>query len=73
MVDVEYIQDDIYYWLVFTVFFGSVSVIGSALFVISYKIMVKLRIKRLRSKAHEEFGLVPDFDDVKQNFSKGNK
>jgi hypothetical protein len=58
MVEIEYIQDDIYYWLVFTVFFSVASIVGAIIFVITYKIMVYMRNERLRKKAFEN----PDYD-----------
>jgi hypothetical protein len=69
MIEVEYIQDEIYYWLVFTVFFSILSVIGAALFVASYKLMVYLREKKLKKKAWNEFGLVPNFDNTRHNLT----
>ena len=58
MVEIEYIQDDIYYWLVFTVFFSVASIVGAITFVITYKVMVHMRNERLRKKAFEN----PDYD-----------
>lgn len=54
MIEVEIRQDDTYYWLVFTIFFSVVAVVGAALFVISYKIMLCLRRKRLGEKALQQ-------------------
>jgi hypothetical protein len=57
MADIEYIiQDDIYYWLVFTVFFSIASIIGAIIFIATYKFMVYLRDERLRKKAKKELG-----------------
>jgi len=57
MIEVEFIQDEIYYWLVFTVFSSVLAVIGATAFVISYKLMVYLRKKRLHQKARNQYFL----------------
>jgi hypothetical protein len=56
-IELENDQDEIYYWLVFTVFFSVLSVIGSALFVVSYKLMLYFRKKRIMEKARSKFAL----------------
>ncbi len=56
-IEIEYEQDEIYYWLIFTVFFSSMSVLAACLFVISYKYMLYLRKKRLKNKVKSEFEL----------------
>ena len=55
--ELEYEHDEIYYWLVFTVFFGSMCVAGACLFVLTYKCMVCMRKKRIENKAKSEFAL----------------
>lgn len=55
MIEVEFIQDEIYYWLVFTVFSSVLAVFGAIIFVISYKLMIYLRMKRLYRKARSEY------------------
>lgn len=55
MIEVEFIQDEIYYWLVFTVFFSGLTVFGATMFVISYKTMIYLRKQRLHRKARNEY------------------
>jgi hypothetical protein len=70
MFEIEYVQDtqdEIYYWLVFTVFFSSLSVLGATLFVIGYKLMIYLRDKKIKKKGRIEYGLVPNFDNTKHN------
>jgi hypothetical protein len=57
--------DELYDWLLFTIIFGILSMIGAFLFVFSYKIMILLRRRRLEEKAEAEFGLREDFNDVK--------
>ena len=57
MVEIEYIiQDDIYYWLVFTVFFSIASIVGAIIFIATYKFMVHMRNERLKKKAKREIG-----------------
>lgn len=55
MIQVEFTQDEIYYWLVFTVFFSLLAIFGATMFVISYKLMIYLRKKRLIQKAKDEY------------------
>lgn len=55
MIEVEIVQDEIYYWLLFTVISSVLAVVGAVAFVLSYKIMVYLRKKRLYRKARQEF------------------
>lgn len=55
MIEVEIVQDEIYYWLLFTVISSVLAVIGAVAFVLSYKIMIYLRKKRLYRKARQEF------------------
>jgi hypothetical protein len=57
-VELENDQDEIYYWLVFTVFFSVLSVIGAAAFVIAYKVMLHLRKKRIMEKVRSKFALL---------------
>lgn len=73
MIEIEITQDEIYYWLIFTVFFSSLSVIGATIFVISYKIMICLRSKRLKQKVHYQYKLMPDMATTEsQNFNETN-
>lgn len=66
MVEIEYVQDDIYYWLVFTVFFSMASIIGAIVFVSSYKVMVCLRNERLKSKVSKEFNLLENGSKISE-------
>lgn len=55
MIEVEFVQDELYYWLLFTVLSSALAVIGAVAFVVSYKVMIYLREKRLYRKARQEF------------------
>lgn len=70
LIQIEYSQDDIYYWLVFTVFFSSLSLIGAVLFVSTYTYMVYLRRKRLEEKGCQEYGLKKNFDNTNHDLVK---
>ena len=51
MIEIEYVQDEIYYWLVFTVFFSVLAVFGGAAFVVTFQVMLCMRRARIERKA----------------------
>ena len=72
MIEIEYTQDtqdEIYYWLVFTVFFSVLSVIGACLFVSGYKLMIYFREKKIKKKGRIEYGLIPNFENTDHNLT----